>query len=130
MSTHVPPIWFRTQRVLRTIVQALIILVPLANGAAVAVAAYLQEQTHLVIPPWAFLVLNAVVAVTAVVMGLLARLMAVPGVNDWLTRIGLGSVPRNVVVHESPETKPAAGLAVDVEQVTGLSADQRFRHNL
>lgn len=128
--TTTPEIWFKTQRVLRTIIQALIILVPLANGAAVAAATYLQEQTHLVIPPWAFLVLNAVVAVTAVVMGLLARLMAVPGVNEWLTRIGLGSVPRNViVVHESSQTHPF-GSAVDVEQVLGLSANQHFRHNI
>lgn len=96
MSTT-PEIWFKPQRVLRTIVQALIILVPLANGVALAAAGYLQEQTHLVIPGWVFLVLNGVVAVTALVMGLVARVMAVPGVNDWLTRIGLGSVPKSAV---------------------------------
>lgn len=96
MSTT-PEIWFKPQRVLRTIVQALIILIPLANGVALAAAGYLQEQTHLVIPGWVFLVLNGVVAVTALVMGLVARVMAVPGVNDWLTRIGLGSVPKSAV---------------------------------
>lgn len=96
MSTT-PEIWFKPQRALRTIVQALIILIPLANGVALATAGYLQEQTHLVIPGWVFLVLNGVVAVTALVMGLVARLMAVPGVNDWLTRIGLGSVPKSAV---------------------------------
>lgn len=92
-----PEIWFKSQRTLRTIVQALVVLVPLANGVAAAAAAYLADQTHLVIPGWAFLVLNAVVAVTAVVMGMVARLMAVPGFNDWLTRIGLGSVPKDAV---------------------------------
>lgn len=94
---NAPEIWFKSQRMLRTIVQALVVLVPLANGVAVAASAYLSEQTHLVIPGWAFVVLNGVVAVTALVMGLVARLMAVPGFNDWLTRIGLGSVPRNAV---------------------------------
>lgn len=100
--TTTPEIWYKPQRVLRTIVQALIILIPLANGVAAAGAAYLQEQTHLTIPAWVFLVLNAVVAVTAVVMGLVARLMATPGVNDWLTRVGLGSVPKSAVRDDYP----------------------------
>lgn len=92
---NTPEIWHKPQRVLRTIVQALIILIPLANGTALAAAGYLQEQTHLTVPGWVFLALNGVVAVTALIMGLVARVMAVPGVNDWLTRIGLGSVPRS-----------------------------------
>ena len=96
MSTT-PEIWYPAKRVVRTIVQALIILIPLANGVALAAAGYLQEQTHLAVPGWVFLALNGVVAVTALVMGLVARVMAVPGVNDWLTRIGLGSVPASAI---------------------------------
>lgn len=92
-----PEIWYKNQRLFRTIVQALIILIPLANGVAIATVGYLQEQTHLIVPGWVFLALNGVVAVTALVMGLVARLMAVPGVNDWLTRIGLGSVPKSTI---------------------------------
>lgn len=88
-----PEIWFKGQRVLRTIVQALVVLVPVVNGVGVAVAAYLREQTDIVIPASVFLVLNVVVAATALLMGLAARIMAVPGVNDVLARIGLGSVP-------------------------------------
>jgi len=41
--------------------------------------------------------LNAIIAVTALVMGLVARVMAVPGVNAVLARVGLGSVPKSVV---------------------------------
>lgn len=96
MSTT-PEIWFKTQRVLRTIVQALIVLVPVLNGAAAAVVAYLNEQTDVTIPAWVFLVLNGVIAVTALAMGLVARLMAVPGVNTWLTNLGLGSVPKTAI---------------------------------
>lgn len=92
-----PEIWFKTQRVLRTIVQALVVLVPVLNLSALAVVSYLQEQTSIVIHPTVFLVLNGVIAVTAVLMGLVARLMAVPGVNDLIARIGLGSVPRDKV---------------------------------
>lgn len=95
--TVTPPIWFKMQRVLRTIVQALVVLVPIVNGLALAAAAYLSEQTDVTVPPVVFVWLNAVIAVTALIMGLVARLMAVPGVNDWLTRIGLGSVPRSAV---------------------------------
>lgn len=123
---NTPEIWFKSQRTLRTIVQALVVLVPLANGVAAAAAAYLIEQTHLVIPGWAFLVLNAVVAATAVVMGLLARLMAVPGFNDWLTRIGLGSVPKNAVQMVQSVDGTWRSDGVDVEQVTDLSADRRY----
>lgn len=94
MSTT-PEIWFKAQRALRTFVQALIVLVPVVNGAALAVVGYLNEQTDLVIPASVFAVLNAVIVVTAMVMGLVARLMAVPGVNNVLTWIGLGSIPKS-----------------------------------
>ena len=92
-----PPIWYKTQRVLRTIVQALVVLIPILNGLALAAAGYLSEQTDVTIPAWVFVALNGIIAVTAVVMGLVARLMAVPGVNTWLTKFGLGSVPKAVV---------------------------------
>lgn len=94
MNTITPEIWFKGQRVLRTIVQALVVLVPIVNGVGLAVASYLSTQTDLAIPPIVFVWLNAIVAVTAVLMGLIARIMAVPGVNDLLTRINLGSVPK------------------------------------
>lgn len=78
------------QRVLRTIFQALVILIPLVNLVAIAVVSYLNEQTNLDIPGTVFVVLNAIVAGTAFVMGLVARIMAVPGVNGILSKIGLG----------------------------------------
>lgn len=90
----VAPIVDKTQRAIRTFVQALVVLVPMVNGLAVAAIGYLNEQTYIVVDGWVFLVLNGAVAVTAVVMGFVARLMAVPGVNEWLTKFGLGSVPK------------------------------------
>lgn len=92
--TTIQPIWFPAQRTLRTIVQALIVLVPVANGVAGAIVAYLGEQTDIVVHPTVFVWLNATIAITAVIMGLIARVMAVPGVNDILAKIGLGSVPK------------------------------------
>lgn len=96
MST-VQPIWFPVQRVLRTIVQALVVLVPVVNGVAVTIVAYLNEQTDVTVHPTVFVWLNAIIAVTAVVMGLIARVMAVPGVNDALAKVGLGSVPKREI---------------------------------
>lgn len=94
MTTTAPPIWFKSQRAIRTIVQALVVLLPVVNGAAAAIVAYLNEQTDVTVPAVVFAVLNAVVVGTALIMGLVARVMAVPGVNDLLTRVGLGSVPK------------------------------------
>ncbi len=92
---EVPPIWFPVQRVLRTILQALIVLVPAANALALAIVDYLNTQTDVTVPGWVFLVLNGVIIGSAFMMGLVARIMAVPGVNDWLTKIGLGSIPKS-----------------------------------
>ncbi|MFL2002004.1 hypothetical protein [Microbacterium sp. A1-JK] len=96
-AASAPDILFKAQRALRTIVQALVVLLPTANLAALAVVSYLNEQTDVIVPAWIFAGLNAVIVVTALVMGLVARLMAVPGVNDILARIGLGSVPRSAL---------------------------------
>lgn len=102
MDLNVPPIWFKAQRTLRTIVQALVVLVPIVNGVAVAVVAYLNEQTDVTIHASVFIWLNGIIAVTALIMGLLARVMAVPGVNEWLTRFGLGSVPKGAFNTDTP----------------------------
>lgn len=97
VTPTVPEIWFPAQRVLRTIVQALVTLVPIVNGVAAAVVAYLGSQTDVSAHPVVFVWLNAIIAVTALVMGLVARIMAVPGVNAVLARVGLGSVPKSVI---------------------------------
>lgn len=69
---------------IRTIVQNLVILLPLVNITAAGVIDYLNRQTDLAIPAWAFAVLNGVVLVTSFVIGLVARIMATPGVNEWI----------------------------------------------
>lgn len=87
---------FPWKRAARSTFGALVVGVPIANGVAIALVQYLTEQTSVVVPGWAFLVLNGVVAGTSLVIGGVARIMAVPGVNDLLTRIGLGAVPKAV----------------------------------
>ena len=92
--------WYPVQRVLRSIVGALVVLIPLVNGVAAAAIAYLNSQTDVAIPPVVFVWLNAIVAGTALIIGLTSRIMAVPGVNAALTKIGLGSVPKSAIVME------------------------------
>lgn len=92
-ATEAPVIWYKGKRVVRTIVQALVVLIPTVNLVALAVVGYLNEQTDVVVPGAVFAVLNVIVVATSLVMGLVARIMAVPGVNDLLVKIGLGSVP-------------------------------------
>lgn len=95
--------WYPVQRALRSIVGALVVLVPLVNGLAAAAVAYLTSQTDVAIPPLVFVWLNAIVAGTALVIGLVSRLMAVPGVNAALQRVGLGTAPAGAVVLEKDE---------------------------
>lgn len=92
--------WYPTQRVLRSIFGALVVLVPLVNGTAAATVAYLTEQKHLEVPASVFVWLNALVAITALVIGLASRIMAVPGVNAFLISIGLGTVPKSAIEAE------------------------------
>lgn len=96
--------WYPVQRALRSIVGALVVLVPLVNGVAAAAIAYLTSQTDVSIPPVVFVWLNAIVAGSALVIGLVSRIMAVPGVNAWLTKLGLGTAPKSAVVLEADDT--------------------------
>jgi hypothetical protein len=94
----VPPVWYAAQRALRTLVAALVVLIPLVNALAATTLEWLEEQTDFTPAPWTFVAVNGVVVVTAGVMSLVSRWMATPGFNALLTRIGLGSVPKSAVV--------------------------------
>lgn len=71
------------QRVIRTLVQVSIAAMP----SVVAIIGVLADQ-------WPAQWLVATAAIALAVQGALVRIMAVPGVDAWLTRIGLGSEPR------------------------------------
>lgn len=103
-TISVDTIWFKTQRVLRTLVQVGIpafltfaLVLPQIIGALglpVDSALYL----------W---LLTAAGVVTAVAAGL-SRVMAIPAVNEWLTHIGLGSVPKAAAVRQAQAETVAA----------------------
>lgn len=90
-TTWVQDIWFKRQRVLRTLVQVGIpsfltfaLVLPQIIGAL-----GLPVDSGLYL--W---LVGAAGAVTAVAAGL-SRVMAIPAVNAWLVKIGLGSVPKS-----------------------------------
>lgn len=144
MTSTVPAIWYATQRVLRTIVQ---VGIPAFLTFAL-VLPQIIDALGLPVDSQLRLWLVAVAAVVTAVAGALARVMAIPAVNAWLMKIGLGSVPASAVqtdaagtiVKRDPktavpdETTPkitqgnhVAGMSV--EDIAELSARNIDRYN-
>lgn len=91
-------IWYPIQRVLRTVVQALTATLTIWAGFQLVAPQILAELAKILPGSWIAWLAAAIAGISAVA-GVLARIMAIPAVNRWLTKIGLGSVPR---------TEPAA----------------------
>lgn len=87
-------IWYKAQRVLRTVVQ---IGIP-AFLAFALVLPQIIEALGLPVDSELRLWLVAVAAIVTAVAGAISRVMAIPAVNAWLTKIGLGSVPKRAVL--------------------------------
>lgn len=92
-SSDVPPIWYQSQRVLRTIVQTgvptFLVFATVLPQVIDALGLAVDNEVRL----W----LLAVAAGVTAVAGALARVMAVPAVNRWLVSIGIGSVPQSAL---------------------------------
>jgi uncharacterized protein HemY len=71
--------------VLRTVLVAAVALFPLLNGALKVVVEEL-EPYRVNLPEWLFVALNVAIAVTVALMGIFTRVMAIPGVNEWLRK--------------------------------------------
>lgn len=113
MSKHlaVQDIWFKGQRVLRTIVQ---VGIPAFLTFAVVLPQIIQAL-GLPVDSGVYGWLLAAAGFVTAIAGGLSRVMAIPAVNQWLTSIGLGSVPKGqaqnvpaAVTPADPEA-PAAG---------------------
>ena len=71
--------------VLRTILAAVIGLFPLLNGV-LAAAKQALEPYSVDLPGWVFLVLNGTILAATILTALVTRVLAVPGVNEWLRK--------------------------------------------
>lgn len=120
MSTPTPEqvkdattIWYKGQRVLRSLFQTAI---PAFLGFAV-VLPLIIEALGLPVESELRLWLVGVAAGVTAVAGAISRVMAIPTVNAFFTRIGLGSVPKSALfvspatgkVHVKTDVKAANG---------------------
>lgn len=96
-TIKVDDIWFKSKRVLRTLVQTGIPSFLVFAGVLPQIIAALGLPVDSAVYLW---LLAAAGIVTAVATGL-ARVMAIPAVNVWLTHIGLGSVPKETAVKQA-----------------------------
>lgn len=96
MSKHaaVPEIWFKSQRVIRTVLVNLIVILPVVN---ISLPLVVDAFTGNGVPAEVTILVNAIVAGILVVTGVLTRIIAIPAVNDFLTKLGAGSVPKSAV---------------------------------
>jgi len=86
-------IWYKGKRVLRTLVQ---VAIPAFLSFALVLPAII-EALGLPADAELRLWLLAVAAGVTAVAGAITRVMAIPAVNAWLIKIGLGSVPQEAV---------------------------------
>lgn len=87
-------IWYKGKRVLRTLIQ---VVIPAFLGFAVVLPLIIEALGLPVDSELRLWLLAVAAGVTAVAAGL-ARVMAIPQVNAWLIKIGLGTVPREALV--------------------------------
>jgi len=88
-------IWYKGKRVIRTILAALVVFVPIANVSLPALADAFKAPD---VPGEVYLWVNGVIVAALAVLGVLTRIMAVPAVNGWLIKLGAGSVPQKAIV--------------------------------
>lgn len=90
-------IWFPMQRAIRTAVQVIV------GGAAVlativVIAPQIVEAVADVVPGPAIAWATAALATLAAISAAIARVMAIPAIDEWLRHIGAGSAPAQFVV--------------------------------
>lgn len=89
-----PPIWYPAQRVIRTVLVNVVALVPILNLSLPLVAAAFDAPD---VPIEVYLTVNSVILGALAVTGILSRLIAIPAINTWLTKLGAGSVPKSAL---------------------------------
>lgn len=92
-----PPIWYQAQRVLRTGLAVLTTLLTTWAAFALIAPDILAELAKVLPGPWVVWLTGAVSTIT-LVAGVITRIMAIAKVNEILTKVGFGSVPKSKLV--------------------------------
>ncbi len=74
--------------VLRTVLAVAVAAFPLLNGVLLAVIEALKPFEAFV-PSWVFLGLNGILLTVTALAAIVTRVLAVPGVNEWLRKYRL-----------------------------------------
>lgn len=85
-TTEVPPIWYKGQRVLRTLFTTVLTVLPL-----------IPQVVQIVQGQWSAEWLTPVAIQAVAINTALTAIIALPAVNAFLAKIGLGSVPRSAI---------------------------------
>lgn len=107
----VQDIWFKAQRVLRTVVQVAIPAFLTFN----LVLPQVVEAVGGVLPEDAYLWLNGAALGVTAIAGALSRVMAIPQINTWLASFGLGSVPRFAAKNDPADVAPEEESELDFD---------------
>lgn len=119
-AVTVPPIWYKAKRVLRTALATLISALSAWAALQLVIPDVLAELASILPASW-ILWLTGVVAIITAVASALTRIMAIPRVNDWLTKFGFGSVPKDAL--EAKVVADASGDPVHV--ITTVAPDPK-----
>lgn len=95
-------IWFPLQRAIRTAVQVIIAAAAIL-ATTVVIAPQILTAIQDVLPGPFVAWLTGAIAVLAGISAAVARVMAIPAVDDWLRKFGAGSAPSGAVAHENPD---------------------------
>lgn len=84
MTNATPEIWFKSKRVLRTAFTTILTVLPL-----------IPQVIQIIQGQWEAEWMTAIGVQAVAINTALTGIIAIPAVNQWLTKIGLGSVPKN-----------------------------------
>lgn len=90
---------------------ALLPLFPIVNGIIAAVNEWATDNSAS-LPAWVFPIVNGALLVSVLITALVTKILAVPGVNEWLRRGGIRSLL-------APDNEPSVAAKDRVDEAAG-----------
>lgn len=84
-----------TLRTVVAVIVGLVVTLPLVNSFLLILQDELSKVTAFQIPAWIWAAINIALAIVALVGGVVTRVLAIPGVNEWIKAHvpGLAAIP-------------------------------------
>lgn len=88
-----------TLRTVVAVIVGLVIALPLVNSFLLILQSELAKVTAFEIPAWIWAAINVTLAAVALVGGIVTRVLAIPGVNEWIKAHvpGLAAIPLKAI---------------------------------